>query len=213
MIVDLLEKLRKIVLTNRRTQLLFSILVIFCLSQVYAHALYQSPPLLKATKPNYKPINAFLQQKTSPTDIPTFLSTHGIANIEEYLLWIKENIQYKKDQVDDIWSPPMHTLTKRFGDCEDLAFLNAAVLRHFGYQPLVLAHGNSAKGHVFTVFFKDGSFHVIDNITHTDTKVDSMKKIAYFLIKKNDSKYILSINQNPKAIKVLFLAKGFKLRS
>jgi hypothetical protein len=49
-------------------------------------------------------------------------------SFDDMAAWITENIEYKKDILDE-WQTPEQTYAKRTGDCEDFAFLASYWLR------------------------------------------------------------------------------------
>lgn len=64
--------------------------------------------------------------------IANFLKQREIRDIYAWRDWMTHNISYAKDFRGDDWSSPMQTLKRGFGDCEDFAILNCAVLRVLG---------------------------------------------------------------------------------
>ena len=82
---------------------------------------------------------------------------NNIQTIEDYARWLQANITYQKNPLDH-WAPPEETLEKKHGDCKDYAFLNAEVLKVFGYKPHIFALTRRAGNHAVCAFEKDGIF-------------------------------------------------------
>ncbi len=97
--------------------------------------------------------------------ILNIINLEGIKSIEDYALWLKENVKYRKDDSADVWSLPDETLTRKYGDCEDFAFLNAAFLHVMGYKPKVMAivGGIRKGGHAICAFRKGDHYLWFDN--------------------------------------------------
>jgi hypothetical protein len=97
--------------------------------------------------------------------IVRLLLRNNIRSVEDYAEWLAGNITYRKDRGSDIWASPEEVLEKGWGDCEDFAFLNAAALRVFGYEPKVLAAGGlpGADSHAICVFRKGRYYAWLDN--------------------------------------------------
>jgi predicted transglutaminase-like cysteine proteinase len=98
--------------------------------------------------------------------------------------WLGANIVYKKDTTEDIWSAPGTTLRRKYGDCEDLAFLNESVLRLLGYNPKVLVLLRFLRNHAICIFEQSGAYVVIDNITLTRTRASSYQELLQYLFIK-----------------------------
>lgn len=45
--------------------------------------------------------------------------------------WVNKTIRYRADATDD-WAPPMATLDRGYGDCEDIALLKRAIILRSG---------------------------------------------------------------------------------
>jgi len=133
-----------------------------------------------------------------------FLNNHNIHSLKDYAFWLAKNLHYEPDLDIDEWSSPLQTVDKGYGDCEDLAFLSAAVLKRLGYKPHVIGTKKSSKGHVFCVFQINGKYYIFENTRFIITKATSIHQIAKFLFKKYDIEYLFEIKQNPKAIRILF---------
>ena len=118
----------------------------------------------------------------------------GISTVEDYSAWLKENIQYREEDAD-IWARPEDTLDNRYGDCEDFAFLNAEVMRIFGYEPKVLGlvGGFIAENHAVCVFKKDDRFFWFDNTTLKEAPVSSLPELNDYFFKNYLCAYIMEI--------------------
>jgi len=139
------------------------------------------------------------------TDIPAFLKSNRIENLEDYVRWLQEHVTYASDADKDDWADPLITLNKQTGDCEDIAFLNAEVLKHFGYEPQVLAYGHGKEAHVICLFIKDGKYYIFDNTKfYREITSPSLKEIFKFLSQKHEAEFLLQLDRNPKKLTVLF---------
>jgi predicted transglutaminase-like cysteine proteinase len=139
------------------------------------------------------------------SDIPSFLKANTIENLEDYISWLQENISYASDATEDRWADPLDTLNFRSGDCEDIAFLNAEVLKSFGFEARVLAYGHDKEAHVICLFIKDGKYYIFDNTQfYRDITSPSLKEIFHFLASKHQARYLLELSLKDKNFKVLY---------
>jgi len=171
--------------------------------QVYAHAWpKRTEPLLVATKENFEP----WLTADGLLDARIFILTHQIRSIDQYAQWLQENITYEADApTSDDWASPAVTLQNKQGDCEDIAFLNAAIVRSFGYEPQVLAYGQGKEAHVICLFKMEGKYYIFDNTKYYRNIVSpSLKEIFTFLVKKHHAQYMLELSLEPKQKKILF---------
>ncbi|AIY90474.1 TPA_asm: hypothetical protein GacPV1_gp13 [Geoglobus acetivorans pleomorphic virus 1] len=58
--------------------------------------------------------------------------------------WVEANIKYREDTKDpypgnEYWQSPYETIKDRAGDCEDMAILECAYYRYFGYEAYIAA--------------------------------------------------------------------------
>ncbi len=133
-----------------------------------------------------------------------FLKENRIQTVAEYAQWLKAHITYQADQGGDIWSFPEETLKRGGGDCEDLAFLNASILRLLGYQPHVLVYIQSKQAHAFCIFKKDGRFEVFDNLDLIVTTLTSVSDFAKFGIKNKKMQYVVELpDESPEDSQIL----------
>lgn len=110
--------------------------------------------------------------------------TENINSFDQYQIWLRETFHYKKDSGSDAWADPAETLAAGEGDCEDFAFLNAAVLRVFGYTPKVLAlyDGLVMPSHAVCVFEDAGTFNVFDNTKLKTTRARTIQELREILL-------------------------------
>ncbi|MFC1645989.1 transglutaminase domain-containing protein [Candidatus Omnitrophota bacterium] len=121
-----------------------------------------------------------------------------ISSVQDYSRWLKQNIEYKADEGPDIWAQPEDTLTRKYGDCEDFAFLNALVMRIFGYKPKVIGMvgGLIAQDHAVCVFEKDGEFVMFDNATLKQTPASTPEELNRYFFKNYLCAYVMEIRIN-----------------
>lgn len=139
-----------------------------------------------------------------PFDVRKFLKDNEIPSLGHYANWLKENLSYSRDPKKDNWQTPQETLDKGSGDCEDLAFLSAEVLRAFGMKPYVLASGKGKNAHVYTVFKYKGVYYAFDNIKLANTHMKNIKDMAMYLGEKEKAEYLLELTLEPKNVRVIF---------
>ena len=113
------------------------------------------------------------------------ISAEGIKSLKGYEQWLQKNIKYRSDGGVDVWSIPDETLRKKYGDCEDLAFLNAAFLHVAGYQPKIMAlrGGRRSTGHAICVFEKNGYYLWFDNTKLKKISAISMEEFGKYILK------------------------------
>ena len=99
---------------------------------------------------------------------------------------------------------PEEMLQKKAGDCEDYAFLNAAVLRVLGYQPQVLVIGGFGFHHAICVFEENGHYSWMDNSEFRRTKTRSILEFARYLFSEYGGSYLLKINPKNRDWDILF---------
>lgn len=141
-------------------------------------------------------------------DIHSFLQANNIRSLDDYILWLAQNVTYSTDITKDDWADPLVTLNNKTGDCEDIAFLNAEVLKYYGYEPQVLAYGRDKEAHVICLFMKEGKYYIFDNTKfYRDIVSPSLKEIFLFLVKKHNARYLLQLSQ-PRQLRVLYVFQG-----
>ena len=150
--------------------------------------------------------NGVLVSRPVPLDekILYIIINNKIGSLEDYVQWLQENIKYKKDEKKDYWSTPEETLQDKRGDCEDYAFLNAAVLHLLGYQPEVLAVGRLGRNHAICIFEENGNYSFIDNTMLKRTQAQSISELASYLFSKYGCSYLLKLSLESKDWDILF---------
>ena len=129
----------------------------------------------------------------------------SITSLEDYTLWLKSNFVYKKDAPGtDIWSLPRETLLRRSGDCEDLAFLNKAVLEMLGYRARVLCVVRAGENHAICVFLGPDGYYVVDNTRVFKTNISEQDRLFAVLAKAYSGSGIVEIALDKKGYNLLF---------
>jgi len=119
-------------------------------------------------------------------NIKSFLIDNNIFSLQQYIVWLNTNITYKNDVNGDYWNHPEKTLKDRYGDCEDMAFLNEAVLRVLGYSGEVLGVYRWNSAHAIFVFKNNNIYSYFSNNIFINTKTTTTKAFKqYILIKYN----------------------------
>lgn len=136
--------------------------------------------------------------------IQDIIIDNNIESLEDYLRWLQENIKYKKDKGGDYWSTPEETLQRSYGDCEDYAFLNAAVLKFLGYRPRVLAMGVFGSTHAICVYEENGYYLWIDNTELKKTQTQSILEFAKYLFTEDQCSFLLTLSLETKDWDILF---------
>lgn len=108
--------------------------------------------------------NGVLVSRMNPMDarIKALMVNNRIENLDDYANWLVGNFTYRKDRTDR-WALPNETLNKYYGDCEDFAFLNAAVMQVLGYETHLIALKGRSQKHAICVFLKEGEYYWFDN--------------------------------------------------
>lgn len=145
-------------------------------------------------------LNNTLISRLAPADerIRNVILLNKIASLDDYILWLKANIRYKKDKKLDIWSHPEETLERKYGDCEDLAFLNKRFLAILNYQPKVFVAVRPLRSHAVCVFKEGGNFSLIDNTSLTRTHLRSEKELTGYLLARYNCSSLKEIVLNTK---------------
>ena len=133
--------------------------------------------------------------------IVRLINNEHIKSIEDYAKWLQEHVTYKSDEGADSWALPEETLTRGYGDCEDFAFLNAAVLRVFGYIPEVLglAGGVRRVNHAICAFKKGNEYYWFDNSCLKSTDASSKEALAKHIVQRQGYAYMFEINLEEKS--------------
>jgi predicted transglutaminase-like cysteine proteinase len=85
-------------------------------------------------------------------------------------LSIRATSDLSQYDVDDFWSPPLATLEKGVGDCEDYAILKYLALREAGISPddlrlLIVSYPRRGIMHAVLAVHLDGEWLLLDNLT------------------------------------------------
>jgi len=140
------------------------------------------------------------------TRIAELIKSNNIHTLDGYAVWLRKNITYKADEFGDKWSTPENTLDRLYGDCEDYAFLNAAVLRVLGYSSKVMLLGTGERDHAICVFEKDGYYFWFDNSEFKRTGVSTMKRFGKHMFKKYACSRISELSPDAKKCSVLYIS-------
>jgi len=143
----------------------------------------------------YETNGVFISRPSSTGErIRNIIVFNNIQTLDGYALWLHKNIKYKRDKGKDSWSSPGETLQKKYGDCEDLAFLNEAVLRALNYQPKVLIVVRPLNNHAICVFKENSYYSLIDNTKLIRTKTGTILEFSKFLFMKYGFSSLREIN-------------------
>lgn len=150
-----------------------------------------------------------LISRPDPLDekIRDIIKTNNIFSLADYGQWLKAHIHYKNDEGKDCWSLPEDTLAKGWGDCEDLAFLNQAVLCVLGYEPRVLCVLRMFCSHAICVFQENGYYQIVDNTTFKHTPARSFDELLHYLFIVYNCASIGELDLQAKEYQVLFRRK------
>ncbi|MFA5260404.1 MAG: transglutaminase domain-containing protein [Candidatus Omnitrophota bacterium] len=135
-----------------------------------------------------------LKPNHSDIQIRDFILSANIKSIEDYALWLNHNIEYRKSPQADAWALPLDILRRRWGDCEDFALLNSAVLRVLGYHPRFLALQRARRAHAICTFQKDGAFLWFDNADIKNARVTTLQDLVQLLKKQYNLSHVLELN-------------------
>ncbi|MFH1479103.1 MAG: transglutaminase-like domain-containing protein [Candidatus Omnitrophota bacterium] len=130
-------------------------------------------------------------------------SKEDISSLDKYAEWLDKNFEYKKDASGDIWTYPEEMLSRDFGDCEDFAFLNQAVLRLFGYEGKIEIVRQRYLSHAICVFEKDGEIMWFDNKALKKANLTSQRDLNQYLARSYGWKYLYDIESHPKYSNIL----------
>jgi len=140
----------------------------------------------------------------SDREIVRIIAENNIRSLREYSVWLKEHVEYRQDGRQDKWLSSQETLKRKYGDCEDYAFLNAAVLKVLGYRPRVLAVGDREKSHAICVFEKDGKYMWFDNAELNDTDAFSLREFAEYIFSNFKGSLISEMDLSGKTHTILY---------
>ena len=144
------------------------------------------------------------------------LKANEIRSPDDYVKWLRENIRYERDKGGDIWALPEETLERKYGDCEDFAFLNAVVLHVLGYHPKVLSvdcarilMGRLIPNHAICIFEKDGRYLYFDNEKLKLTDASSMEEFAKCIFTNYNCSSISELTFKNKKWETLFTKSSY----
>ncbi len=128
-----------------------------------------------------------------------------MKSIDDYAMWLNNTVKYSKDRGSDSWSTPEDTLTRRTGDCEDIAFLNQTFLSVLGYKPKVMAllRSSSPRGHAICIFKENGYYYWFDNTTLKKTSATTMDEFAKHILRHTAYSSLAKIGFEPSRDTVL----------
>ena len=140
--------------------------------------------------------NGVLVSRPNRTDIQIrdFILQTRIKSIEDYATWLCRNIEYRTSPQGDAWVLPEDILRRRWGDCEDFALLNSAVLRVLGYQPRFLALRRARRAHAICTVQKDGAFVWFDNANIQGASATTLQDFVQLLKKRYNLSQVLELN-------------------
>lgn len=122
------------------------------------------------------------------------INNNNVVSLEGYADWLEQNVKYLKDENGDNWASPEETLQRKSGDCEDYAFLNAAVLEMLGYQPEVWAVRRPGRCHAICIFKEKGYYGWIDNCQLKRTSISSLSEFRAYLMNLYICRHIFVLN-------------------
>ncbi|MFH1459785.1 MAG: transglutaminase-like domain-containing protein [Candidatus Omnitrophota bacterium] len=134
---------------------------------------------------------------------------NNIKSLAEYINWFKKNIEYKKDKGRDDWAYPDETLQRKYGDCEDLSFLNQAVLRVLGIRGEVLSLMRMGSNHAVCVFKIKGKYNLIDNNCLVETPAGDFKELAGYIFLRYGCYSLCRVDFQTKKLKSLYKRSDF----
>lgn len=113
-----------------------------------------------------------------------FLYKNNIKDIYAWVKWLEQNVVYAKDFLADCWNDPKTTIQQGFGDCEDFAILNRAVLRVLGNEAQLYVVDSKEGPHAICIFryriAEDYYYGVLNNSklrVTTETKFEDLERL------------------------------------
>lgn len=116
--------------------------------------------------------------------IAFFLKTHRLSSLEDYAAWAAGHISYQNDFPNDQWADPLKTLQRKYGDCEDIAFLNAAVALVLGYEPEIYILIKKGKAHAICVVPMSSDAVWFDNTNYRRAPIQNSAQLVRALQKE-----------------------------
>ncbi|MDD5255432.1 MAG: hypothetical protein PHR11_05205 [Candidatus Omnitrophica bacterium] len=199
-------------------------------------SLLSPPPCFAAPGPEtYKPLNVLVSKEQAVNHGETFVirqemfkrgtvlvsgpnradgmiadmfRAEGIGTLGGYLQWLKKNVRYRPDDFEDDWALPEEVLERKYGDCEDYSFFNAAVLGVLGYRPKVLglwgiriSPAGPIGNHAICAFQKEGRYAYLDNERLWETGASSMEEFRRYIAKHYACRSVSEISLDNKSKK------------
>ena len=143
-------------------------------------------------------------KESQKNDLSVFLSKNNIHTVEDYAQWLNKNMRYEKSNGPEKWESWQATLNRRYGDCKDLSVLNAKALELLGYHPMLIGYKKDLGGHLFTVFIKDGTYHIFDNTDYYVSQLRNLTDMGAFLYHKYNVELVFEVSLATKQVKPLF---------
>ena len=143
-------------------------------------------------------------ENSEKTELLNFLEKNKIYTVQDYAQWLEKNIHYQQHSDNVDWASWRLTLNRGYGDCKNISALNAKILETLGYKPMLIGYKNSSEGHVFTVFFKNGTLNLFDNISYHVTNAKTIDEIGLFLYQKYNIEMVFQVHLNPTTFQLLY---------
>lgn len=141
------------------------------------------------------------------------LLSNQITTVEEYLSWLRANIQYESDGVFDNLSEPLETVEAKSGDCEDFAMLSYRVLKVLGFKPMiVILDRHEVVRHAITTFKEGDRYSYLDNMKLVRTLSIGQAQFFDYLVEKESAVNLYQLNPKTHS-KTPLLQKTRKLTS
>jgi len=140
-------------------------------------------------------------------DDTTILHTlifNNIHSLNDYACWVKKNVSYQRHGLIDEWTPAQATLTRRHGDCKDLALLNSSVLQVLGYKAVLLAIYGPGFGHALCAFEQNGSYMLFDNNELKKTRASTMVELTSYIADRYNCNSIAIVTPEDKKLEILY---------
>ena len=138
--------------------------------------------------------------KPKEDDLKAFLNKNNIHTVDDYSQWVNKNMRYEKSNGSEKWESWQATLNRRYGDCKNLSVLNAKVLELLGYHPILIGYKKDVGGHLFTVFLKDGTYHIFDNTDYYVSDLRNVADIGAFLYRKYNVESVFEVSLTTRQI-------------
>ncbi len=160
-------------------------------------------------------VGSVLVSRQVPLDIriKEILSYNNIKSIDEYAIWLGDNIKYKREENrKDEWAMPLETLKNEYGDCEDFAILNKELLDLLGYKTKALTLVRFLNNHAICAFMEDGYYAYLDNANLVRTKAKTIHQLAGYLLLRYTCAAIGEMDLDTKRWNILYKRSEFMPR-